>query len=147
MNSDVLYTHWSHNTYLLAIVTVENVLELYRVGERTQKVFQVESDKPITSVAFNPNCTPFSLLSPSTSVWHQVRRHQTTESLKRRGLAFSQRPLTLVNNQPELHIVRFVPHLQSPPIQTVPSTVKTNPTDHPTQELQQVPLSHMIDRP
>jgi hypothetical protein len=42
MSSDVASTYWSHNMDLLVIVTVDNLLELYRISYKAQKVFQIE---------------------------------------------------------------------------------------------------------
>jgi len=41
---------------ILAITTFDNLLELYRINYKAQKVFQIEESKPIRSVAFTPDC-------------------------------------------------------------------------------------------
>jgi hypothetical protein len=41
---------------LLAIVTVDNLLELYRINFKAQKVFQIEEEKTINAVSFSPDC-------------------------------------------------------------------------------------------
>jgi hypothetical protein len=41
MSSDVLATYWSHNMDLLVVVTIDNLLELYRINFKAQKVFQI----------------------------------------------------------------------------------------------------------
>lgn len=59
MSSDVISTYWSHNMDLLVIVTTDNLLELYRINFKAQRVFQIQEDKLITSVSFSPDCNSF----------------------------------------------------------------------------------------
>jgi hypothetical protein len=56
MSSEIYLTQWSHNMDLLAIITYDNLLELYRISYKAQKVFQIEEDKQICSVIFSPDC-------------------------------------------------------------------------------------------
>ena len=56
MSSDVISTYWSHNMDLLVIVTTDNLLELYRINFKAQRVFQIQEDKLITSLSFSPDC-------------------------------------------------------------------------------------------
>lgn len=65
MSSEIYQTHWSHNMDLLAVITYDNLLELYRINYKAQKVFQIEEDKQICSVIFSPDCTVF-IIKPNT---------------------------------------------------------------------------------
>lgn len=47
---------WSQTMDLLALVTLDNVLELIRISYKAQKVFQVEEKEPITALTFSPDC-------------------------------------------------------------------------------------------
>jgi hypothetical protein len=42
---------------LMALTTFDNLLELYRISYKAQRVFQIEENKPIKSLAFSPDCT------------------------------------------------------------------------------------------
>lgn len=56
MTSEVAFTVWANNMDLIALTTFDNLLELYRISYKAQRVFQVEEAKPIKSLAFSPDC-------------------------------------------------------------------------------------------
>ncbi len=56
MTSEVALTYWATNMDLLAIITYDHILELYRINYKAQKVFQVEESKPIKCMSFSPDC-------------------------------------------------------------------------------------------
>jgi hypothetical protein len=41
---------------LLALTTYDNLVQLYRISFKAQKVFQAEEDKPIKGISFSPDC-------------------------------------------------------------------------------------------
>lgn len=57
MTSEVATTLWASNMDLMALTTFDNLLELYRISYKAQRVFQIEENKPIKSLAFSPDCT------------------------------------------------------------------------------------------
>jgi len=57
MVSEVATTLWASNMDLLALTTYDNLIQLYRISFKAQKVFQAEEDKPIKGIAFSPDCT------------------------------------------------------------------------------------------
>lgn len=57
MTSEVATALWAHNMDLLALITFDNLIQLYRISYKAQLVFQAQEDKTIKSVAFSPDCT------------------------------------------------------------------------------------------
>lgn len=55
MTSEVGMTYWAPNMDILAIITFDNMLELYRINYKAQKVFYVEENKPIKCLSFSPD--------------------------------------------------------------------------------------------
>lgn len=41
----------------MALTTFDNLLELYRISYKAQRVFQADEGKPIKSLTFSPDCT------------------------------------------------------------------------------------------
>lgn len=42
MTSEVVLTSWALNMDLLAVITFDNLIELYRISFKAQRVFQIE---------------------------------------------------------------------------------------------------------
>jgi hypothetical protein len=59
MTSEVAFTLWASNMDLIALTTFDNLLELYRISYKAQRVFQIEEAKPIKSLAFSPDCMTY----------------------------------------------------------------------------------------
>ena len=57
MTSEVANTIWANNMDLFALTTFDNIIELYRISFKAQKVFQTQEDKKIKGLAFSPDCT------------------------------------------------------------------------------------------
>lgn len=69
MTSEVASTLWANNMDLLALITFDNLIQLYRISYKAQLVFQVSNDKVIKGIAFSPDCTQLSTqLSTSPTV-------------------------------------------------------------------------------
>jgi hypothetical protein len=43
---------------LLALSTFDNLVELYRISYKAQRVFQSDEGKPVKGLAFSPDCNP-----------------------------------------------------------------------------------------
>ena len=56
MTSEVATTLWASNMDLFALTTFDNLVQLYRINIKAQKVFQVEEEKNIKGLAFSPDC-------------------------------------------------------------------------------------------
>lgn len=56
MTSEVAAALWADNMDLLALVTFDNLIQLYRISYKAQLVFQVQEDKSIKGLAFSPDC-------------------------------------------------------------------------------------------
>lgn len=61
MTSEVATTLWATNMDLLALTTFDNLVELYRISYKAQRVFQSDEGKPIKGLAFSPDCTNQSI--------------------------------------------------------------------------------------
>lgn len=57
MTSEVASTLWAANMDLLALTTYDNLVELYRISYKAQRVFQADEGKPVRGLAFSPDCT------------------------------------------------------------------------------------------
>jgi hypothetical protein len=57
MTSEVATTLWATNMDLLALTTFDNLVELYRISYKAQRVFQSDEGKPVEGLAFSPDCT------------------------------------------------------------------------------------------
>lgn len=67
MTSEVASTLWSTNMDLLALTTFDNLVELYRISYKAQRVFQSDEGKPVKSLAFSPDCI-FTFIK--RNYWH-----------------------------------------------------------------------------
>lgn len=67
MASEVAATLWANNMDLLALVTFDNLIQLYRISYKAQRVFQAEESKTVKSMAFSPDCN-FAIRQ--RSCWH-----------------------------------------------------------------------------
>ena len=56
MTSEVATTLWADNMDLFALTTFDNLVELYRISFKAQKVFQAEESKNIKGLVFSPDC-------------------------------------------------------------------------------------------
>ncbi len=59
MTSEIASTLWAQNMDLLALTTFDNLIELYRISYKAQRVFQSDEGKPIKSMTFSPDCNHF----------------------------------------------------------------------------------------
>jgi hypothetical protein len=57
MASEVATTLWANNMDLLALTTFDNLVQLYRINYKAQRVFQAEEEKSIKGLAFSPDST------------------------------------------------------------------------------------------
>jgi hypothetical protein len=48
--------HWAQAMDLLVFITESNSLEVFRLGEKAQKVFQLEEKEAVTSIDLSPDC-------------------------------------------------------------------------------------------
>ena len=67
MTSEVATSLWANNMDLFALTTFDNLVELYRISFKAQKVFQTQEDKGIKGLAFSPDC---SILNIQHNFWH-----------------------------------------------------------------------------
>jgi hypothetical protein len=61
MTSEVASTLWANNMDLLALTTFDNLVELYRISYKAQRVFQSDEGKSVEGLAFSPDCTPLPM--------------------------------------------------------------------------------------
>lgn len=57
MTSEIATTLWASNMDLLALTTFDNLVQLYRISYKAQRVFQCQEDNQIKGLAFSPDCT------------------------------------------------------------------------------------------
>lgn len=69
MTSEVAATLWANNMDLLALITFDNLIQLYRISYKAQLVFQVSNDKVIKGLAFSPDCKVFFT---QLNTWHSA---------------------------------------------------------------------------
>lgn len=67
MTSEVATTLWATNMDLLALTTFDNLVELYRISYKAQRVFQSDEGKPVERLAFSPDCTSPTI---QPNCWH-----------------------------------------------------------------------------
>ncbi len=73
MTSEVASTLWANNMDLLALTTFDNLVELYRISYKAQRVFQSDEGKSVEGLAFSPDCTPALIqLNSWPTLWWTV---------------------------------------------------------------------------
>lgn len=87
MTSEVAATLWANNMDLLALITFDNLIQLYRISYKAQLVFQVSNDKVIKGLAFSPDCiTLFTQLNTWRSAWMTGQSVSSRHKMEKKSL-------------------------------------------------------------
>ena len=81
MSSEVATSLWANNMDLFALTTFDNLVELYRISFKAQKVFQTQEDKSIKGLAFSPDC---NILNTQHNFWHTALMMVRSRSSKQK---------------------------------------------------------------